>query len=355
MEIRPAAVPVPLPKLSYVLLAYNREQYIREAVESAFAQEYEGELEYIFSDDCSTDNTYAIMQECVAAYTGSRRVVLTQTPQNGHLAAHTNHAVGFVESDWVVRADDDDYSRVDRCAIIGRAIAENPGCRYVVTGVCHFTDEDAHDARHASQSPCGDAPIFRVSSIDNERSSQPHFSPATYSYKAWHMEIFRRFGPLMHDAYYVDDLTCYHRANLLGSAVFVENAPAVYAREGCANMSRGGNASSRGYDSTIHREQFNDKYFNVTYEPLVHEWTVLRNEALHLTDRHRPESVSAYLAGLEQDIAQRALWKQYWRKGSLNRLATVLKLKQKLTPFTLIRCLPLPVFAAVLAFVRWLK
>ena len=40
-----------LPKLSYVLLSHNREKYIRGAIESAFAQDYEGELEYIFSDD----------------------------------------------------------------------------------------------------------------------------------------------------------------------------------------------------------------------------------------------------------------------------------------------------------------
>ena len=74
-----------LPKLSYVLLSHNREQYIRTAVESAFAQDYEGELEYIFSDDCSTDRTYEILKECVDAYKGPRRVVLTQTPRNLHL------------------------------------------------------------------------------------------------------------------------------------------------------------------------------------------------------------------------------------------------------------------------------
>ena len=48
-------------------LSHNREKYIRAAIESAFAQDYEGEMEYIFSDDCSTDRTFEIIQECVAA------------------------------------------------------------------------------------------------------------------------------------------------------------------------------------------------------------------------------------------------------------------------------------------------
>lgn len=134
-----------LPKLSYVLLSHNREKYIRAAIESAFAQDYEGELEYIFSDDCSTDRTFEIIKECVAAYKGNRRVVVTQTPRNLHLAGNTNHAVQFITSDWIVRADDDDISTADRCTLVGRAIAANPGCSFVYTRLETFdADNEAN-------------------------------------------------------------------------------------------------------------------------------------------------------------------------------------------------------------------
>jgi len=44
------------PLVTFALVAYNQEQYIREAVEGAFAQTYEP-LEIILSDDCSSDRT----------------------------------------------------------------------------------------------------------------------------------------------------------------------------------------------------------------------------------------------------------------------------------------------------------
>lgn len=45
------------PLVTFALLAYSQEKYIREAVEGAFAQTYEP-LEIILSDDCSSDRTY---------------------------------------------------------------------------------------------------------------------------------------------------------------------------------------------------------------------------------------------------------------------------------------------------------
>ena len=50
------------PLVTFALFAYNQEQYIREAIEGAFAQTYQP-LEIILSDDCSTDRTFEIMRE----------------------------------------------------------------------------------------------------------------------------------------------------------------------------------------------------------------------------------------------------------------------------------------------------
>ena len=65
------------PLVTFALFSYNQEQFIRQAVESAFAQTY-SPLEIILSDDFSSDGTFEIMQEMVAAYSGPHRVVLNQ-------------------------------------------------------------------------------------------------------------------------------------------------------------------------------------------------------------------------------------------------------------------------------------
>ena len=185
-----------LPKLSYVLLSHNREKYIRGAIESAFAQDYEGELEYIFSDDCSTDRTFEIIKECVAAYKGNRRVVVTQPPKNLHLAGNTNHAVQFVKSDWIIRADDDDYSAINRCSLIGNAIANNPGLSFVVTGVRYFTASEEESILKESQKISVEPVLTNICSSENTI-----FNCRKYSYKVWSIRTYNAFPPLPPEGY----------------------------------------------------------------------------------------------------------------------------------------------------------
>jgi glycosyltransferase involved in cell wall biosynthesis len=57
------------PLVTFALFTYNRERYIREAVEGAFSQTY-SPLEIILSDDCSSDSTFEIIREMAGAYVG---------------------------------------------------------------------------------------------------------------------------------------------------------------------------------------------------------------------------------------------------------------------------------------------
>jgi glycosyltransferase involved in cell wall biosynthesis len=97
------------PLVTFALFAYRQEQFIREAVAGALAQTY-SPLEIILSDDCSTDRTYAIMQEMAAAYRGPHTVRLRQTAKNGGLAAHFNSVMALAAGELVVVAAGDDIS-----------------------------------------------------------------------------------------------------------------------------------------------------------------------------------------------------------------------------------------------------
>ena len=340
----------PLPKLSYVLLSHNREKYIRAAIESAFAQDYEGELEYIFSDDCSTDRTFEIIKECVAEYKGHRRVVVTQTPTNLHLAGNTNHAVQFVESDWIIRADDDDYSSVDRCSLIGRAIASHPNARYVTTGVIHFTDEEDSDIWDRSTATREEQPEIIETRISTHSTQETAFRSRKLSYKAWHMEVFREFGPLHLQGYYVDDLTCFYRASILGSGVHIPNCIPVFMRDGSGNMSRGGDDNQRGFHAIMRLERFNDKYYNITHTPMCELQTALLS---YIRERKIPHTES-FMSAMEKEMQKRILLCSFWRKGILNRIRVSRKLGYR-GVFSAIRCLPMPLFAFLLHWYRKIR
>jgi glycosyltransferase involved in cell wall biosynthesis len=104
------------PRVSYILLAYNQEEYIREAVESALAQQYEN-LEIIISDDCSTDQTYKKIRETANLYKGNHKVLINRNSENlgrNGLANHINSITKLSTGELIVLAAGDDVSTPNR-------------------------------------------------------------------------------------------------------------------------------------------------------------------------------------------------------------------------------------------------
>lgn len=342
-----------LPKLSYVFLSYNREKYVRAAIESAFAQDYEGELEYIFSDDCSTDSTFDIIKECVAAYTGNRRVVITQTPRNLHLAGNTNHALQYVTSDWIVRADDDDLATPDRCSIIGKAIAACPDATYVFNRMETFTDAEENVVLEKLATPRASAPQATIHDIREGYDAIQGFSARLCLHQVWSVKHYRQFGPLPAHANYVDDVVSMYRCAILGKCIDI-NAVTMYIRNGSGNMSRGGDDGTNGFAAVMRLEKFNDKYHNVTLPPLeetIKAVALYRKQ--YLTEEQQSQTQS-FIDKLHQYLQKHRLLATYWRGSTLNRIRIARKLGYK-GLFSTLRCLPMPLFAALATGYRRVK
>lgn len=102
------------PLISYVVTAYNIEEFIRESIECAFAQTY-SPLEIILSDDGSTDNTFQIMQEMAANYHGPHKIKLNRNDVNLGITRHMNKAyLELAEGEIIVAAHGDDISTPER-------------------------------------------------------------------------------------------------------------------------------------------------------------------------------------------------------------------------------------------------
>lgn len=103
------------PLVSFVLIAYNQEKFIREAINGALSQTYEP-MELVLSDDCSSDRTFEIMKEMAAAYTGPHRIVLNRNAKNLGIGTHFQQAVALSGGRWIVAAAGDDISIPERVA-----------------------------------------------------------------------------------------------------------------------------------------------------------------------------------------------------------------------------------------------
>lgn len=94
------------PEVSVVIPCYNAEKYLRQAIDSVFAQTYSN-LELIVVNDGSTDKSGAIL----ASY-GDRIRVIHQ--QNQGLSAARNVGIASALGEYVAFLDADDYWQPDK-------------------------------------------------------------------------------------------------------------------------------------------------------------------------------------------------------------------------------------------------
>ena len=103
-----------LPLVSFVLLTYNQELYVKQAVEGALKQDYPT-LEIIISDDCSSDSTFEIIQSVVSTYSGKHKVTILRNSSNMGLVSHLNKLfANHVNGDYIILAAGDDISLSSR-------------------------------------------------------------------------------------------------------------------------------------------------------------------------------------------------------------------------------------------------
>jgi len=113
------------PLVSFILLCYNQEGYIREAVSGALSQTY-SPLEIILSDDCSSDNTFSIMEYMVSKYRGPHKVLLNRNSENYGIARHLDKIYQLAHGELLVNAAGDDISYKDRVKVLVHRWELNP-------------------------------------------------------------------------------------------------------------------------------------------------------------------------------------------------------------------------------------
>ena len=129
-----------VPLVTFALFAYNQEKYIREAVEAALAQDYPN-LEIIISDDCSTDGTWAVIDECLDSYHGPHSVVRNRNQRNLGVISHLNLVASMASADYIVAAAGDDVSRSNRVSQCQQSFSLDPAVHAVFSDVTKVDTE----------------------------------------------------------------------------------------------------------------------------------------------------------------------------------------------------------------------
>ena len=224
------------PLITFVLLAYNQERYIREAVEGALAQTY-SPLEIILSDDCSKDRTFAVMEAMAAAYTGPHRIILNRNAINLGLGAHCNKLFEMATGELIVMAAGDDVSLPERTAHMAafwRASACPHGSLFSNMEV--IDENGASSGLHFTQFMDSGSPY--PNTIEGMiRLHKPGIAGCSH---VMHRDVYRLFGPLNADVV-AEDATLGFRAAALGGIQFLNTPLVKYRRH--ANAITGKNTA----------------------------------------------------------------------------------------------------------------
>lgn len=210
--------------ITFILITYNQEEFIREAIEGAIAQTYEP-LEIVISDDHSSDATYEIITEMVGDYKGPHSVVVNRNPKNLGICGNVNRALSLASGSIIVIAGGDDISNPERTEESWKVLAEHPGVVCVSLGL-RVIDAAGNPIRDERAMP-GDPVSFHTLAdfIDVGGFQHPGAS------RAFRRSVYDFYGPLADDAQ-TEDSTTLLRCLLDGSVCLSESVAVQYRIHG---------------------------------------------------------------------------------------------------------------------------
>lgn len=208
-----------LPRVTFIVMCYNQEQYIREALEGAFSQTYEP-LEILISDDCSRDRTFEIIQEMVGQYSGPHNIVCSQNETNMGIAAHLNKVNSIAKGELIVVAAGDDISLPHRTEkIVAKYIACNKEMNYFYSSAREMTV--AGIMQTIVVSPGADCASSKL------RTALSPYPLAIGATQAWARPLIDSF-PRIHPDVWAEDQILGFRGVLLGKTCFIDEALVCY-------------------------------------------------------------------------------------------------------------------------------
>jgi glycosyltransferase involved in cell wall biosynthesis len=215
------------PLVSAVLLAYNCERFIDEALKGVVEQDYEN-LEIVISDDASEDGTFTSLQRETRRLAGQRHIDLRRRCVNsGSKSAHLNDVLRHLSGEIVVFFDGDDISGSSRVRKLLDAFAKQPEVQAVYSAYS-LIDENG---RALGRSGSPGRPLGASASAWFARVGA-YASGGTLAIRR---SVVDAFGPLLPDVH--EDITLPFRASVLGDVVYVDET-LVNARRHTAGLTQ---------------------------------------------------------------------------------------------------------------------
>lgn len=259
------------PVVTFALLAYNQEKYIRQAIEGAFSQDY-SPLEIILSDDASTDRTHEIMTEMVAAYSGPHSIIINRNSKNQGISAHLNTITRIITTDFVVIAAGDDISLPNRTSeLVAAWINSNKTAKSIHSYAYEMLEDGTATQRLRRGSKDSD-----LADIAAHASKNLYVLGSTHG---WDMSLIRDFEPILPKVI-SEDVVIPARAAIKGKIHFVDKPLVKYRVDVGVTRLVSRNINNVGLDPTL-------RYSKWTYYSFLQKNNDYRHSGL--AEKYRKE------------------------------------------------------------------
>lgn len=128
------------PLVSVLMTAFNRAQFIAEAIESVLASTYSN-FELIIVDDCSTDHTVSVARN----YLSDKRVRIYVNETNLKQFGNRNKAASYAKGKYIKYADSDDIIYPHSLQMMVDIMEAHP---LAAMGFCHFSGNSKFPLPH---------------------------------------------------------------------------------------------------------------------------------------------------------------------------------------------------------------
>ncbi len=213
------------PFISYIIITYNQQKYIKEAIESALAQDY-SPMEIIISDDNSSDNTWKVVNEVVANYNGHHRIILNRNTKNIGISEHLNKAMSMAKGELFVMAAGDDIAYPHKTSTFVKHWLSNPSKILALSaGSDNFYDNG--ETRNKT--------IFKNTGLDTNPAlkiiEKGNWNGCCVAISK---KLYDVFGPMNYNA---TDRTWFYRAAYLGGIYRINDILIKYRLSGISQTS----------------------------------------------------------------------------------------------------------------------
>lgn len=134
-----------MPKVSVLVPVYKVEAYIERCARSLFEQTLD-DMEFIFVNDASPDNSMLILQKVISCYPERKfQVHIVNHSSNLGLTSARNSALRIATGDFIAWCDSDDYVAPDMYkSLYEKALQKNAEVAYCDFFMSYFSHDEYH-------------------------------------------------------------------------------------------------------------------------------------------------------------------------------------------------------------------